>query len=35
MPPQLQEEDQLGIIANLQPLITFSTDISKINFHLL
>jgi hypothetical protein len=27
MPPQLQEEDQLGIIANLQPLITFSTDI--------
>ena len=24
-----QEEDQLGVVANLQPIITLSTDISK------
>jgi hypothetical protein len=24
-----QEDDQLGIVANVQPLITFSTEISK------
>lgn len=30
MPPK--EEDQVGIVANLQPMITFSTDISKWRF---
>jgi len=27
LPPQAQEEDQLGLVANLQPLITLSADI--------
>jgi len=27
LPPQVQEEDQLGLVANLQPLITLSSDI--------